>query len=112
MWRNRGKRRAVINTRGWDLINLSLINDILCVPESHSSLLVALRINTCPVEQVSNQQGWEKWLRDPQEEVISQMGSVFTGNNQTFLSFPRAKSETGRAQSHTGIFLVITWCNL
>jgi len=43
---------------------------------------------------------------------MSQTWSVFTGNNKTVLSFPRAEFEAGRAQSHTGIFLMTTWCNL
>jgi len=34
--RNGGRCRALINTRGWDLINLPLINDILCAAESRS----------------------------------------------------------------------------
>lgn len=43
------------------LINVALINDILCVPESHSSvphLLGLLRINSCPDRPLCAHQGW------------------------------------------------------
>lgn len=64
-----------------------------CVCLSHAAppcldfSLVALRINTCPGAQPRNHHGLEKRLGDPQEEVTSQMWSVFTGNNKTFYRF-------------------------